>query len=452
MNPDDTNLEQTKKRLAELQHVAKILLESATATDDTESMQTAKAVLEKTMSMSWEKPYRKEYAEDQYKYMYRKNEYGYIDKYNEFAPRNLTDEIEGQFELVGDYALALRRDWVGHWAYKYRGLSPDELTSMFEQAKEFQDSYAYCVELCDEMGGVAPEGQYSNGPDWLAQLQEAYSWHVALAESITESYSRSSGKDIGQVHLPRYRAAFSKDEEAMLEPVLVTPWNCPEAPEFEIPEKPAVVLSVLSCEGNEANVGYIDPFGDLVMAPLLVVDEPLSRGQVVVVRASGWEGDDEYLTDPEYDGLAEESCPVSEPRELRELKYDFRPEDVDDYYARHRENWLREHWIPVNSASLYDKAAEYDDKARQKAKNDKARQKAKKTQTWDGDYTDRDKYVSTESWKESRRRYLHEEIKMLNQWAVDKHQEGTLEPPERQWYEDELYRLDNALYELEYNE
>lgn len=268
---------------------------------------------------------------------------------------------EPTFTQLVDNDRVLRKEvkkvldlWIGLYKTEFKALTPDILTELNDRCNQIQAYVALRDRLiinCTDLGYSQEE---------LSEYARVYrqSEH-ALVYCITQSWCLSNGQDIEtkqhkaivndfiQLHLCN---DFDCD---MLQFVRVTPWEMPPCPPLSIPERPAVVLDVMRVDEGCVHAGWDDVFNPIVMVERLPVDEELCVGDKIIVKGSKWDPKTSLIQEPEYDGIAEQDCPVSTEEELLALKYTFNPEKEQvKLLERHKKVWMRQHWMLLTESQL----------------------------------------------------------------------------------------------------
>lgn len=281
-------------------------------------------------------------------------------------PRNTTDSYDSMsyswnnIENVGDYdfddpydkptleelrnittvlrqeAKRMVRIWTGLYKTEFTSLTPDFLHNINEKCNQIQAYFAEHTRLlanCRELGYDKEE------LDELAQVYTAT--EKAVVHCVTQSWCKSEGQKVDE-----YTAPVDVDTEhrGMLQIICVSPWVMPECPALIIPERPSVVLDVMSVGETCVDAGIDDVFNPIVFVKNLVVDESLEVGDRIIVKTSRLDKS-RSLVDPVYDGMAESECPVSTEDELMALNYTFdADEELDKAQKKHKKDWMAQHW------------------------------------------------------------------------------------------------------------
>lgn len=267
----------------------------------------------------------------------------------------LSDNVSTQLHdaLLG--IKSVREWWGGHVLTDFVYMTPDELgfinSRMLEAVEMIIDFYAACDELGTTLGA-----HNRSGIDSLEDFQFVMAASLEMFICIEDSYCLSAKypktESLRQTLRAWQPGPFGKEEQ-FLKVVQVKPWEMPPCPALMIPEQPAVILSVLERRKKRIDVGLLDIFGSQCLASNLHVEEPVKSGDLVVIRATSWDGQNE-LVEPKYDGLACRGAQQSIIGDIMSLSYDF---DFHSELAKHEEThetkWLRKHW-PLDKGHSHD--------------------------------------------------------------------------------------------------
>ena len=268
---------------------------------------------------------------------------------------------EPTFTQLVDNDRVLRKEvkkvldlWTGLYKTEFKALTPDILTELNDRCNQIQAYAALRDRLiinCADLGYTQKE---------LSEYAHVYGRsEQALVYCITQSWCLSNGQDIETKQHKATVDGFNQlrlcnDFDCdMLQIVQVTPWEMPPCPPLSIPERPAVVLDVMRVGEGHVSAGWDDVFNPIVMVEYLPVDEELCVGDKIIVKGSKWNPKTSLIQEPEYDGIAEQDCPVSTEEELLELKYTFNPEkEQAKLLERHKKAWMRQHWKLLTEAQI----------------------------------------------------------------------------------------------------
>lgn len=271
--------------------------------------------------------------------------YDYFDDYLESlneCVKLLSQEVKNVIKL-----------WTGIYKTDFKALTPDMLTELNQKCNEIQklseDRSKLLVELVD--CGCEPE-------ELSAQAHVYSTIEKAIVYCITQSWKASTGVEVdaNPEEVLRNLMGLNMLEEIdtnMLRVVTVTPWDMPPCPALVIPERPAVILEVMQIGDDWVSAGIDDVFKPMIMVPCLMVDEPLTMGDRIIVKGSKCHPQTMLIEEPEYDGMAEPDCPLSSEDELLGLKYDFDPaKEQKKLFEKHKNQWLRTHWKVLTEKQL----------------------------------------------------------------------------------------------------
>lgn len=268
---------------------------------------------------------------------------------------------EPTFTQLVDNDRVLRKEvkkvldlWTGLYKTEFKALTPDILTELNDRCNQIQAYAAVRDRLiinCASLGYTQEE---------LSEYAYVYGRsEQALVYCITQSWCLSNGQDIETKQHKATVDGFNQlrlcnDFDCdMLQIVQVTPWEMPPCPPLSIPERPAVVLDVMRVGEGHVSAGWDDVFNPIVMVEYLPVDEELCVGDKIIVKGSKWNPKTSLIQEPEYDGIAEQDCPVSTEEELLALKYTFNPEkEQAKLLESHKKAWMRQHWKLLTEAQI----------------------------------------------------------------------------------------------------
>ena len=241
--------------------------------------------------------------------------------------------------------------WLGHHNYKLTTLTPEHLTVLNLHCDRIEDQIRYFFEDLYKVLGA--QNQYSYGltvADYEENLFSQHEFELELIQVIRKSFELSSGEIQGcySIDTVWFDKKYSGYKRELLRPVTVKPWDIPAPPKVVAPERPSVILKVLSLSDSAPRVsaGFDDVFCIEPLVRELLVDDDVQVGDHIIVKTSGWSGFGSELNKPEYDGLAEPACPCSDIGEVLEAKYDFDLKyEQEKQKANYRINWLDKHFV-----------------------------------------------------------------------------------------------------------
>ena len=105
----------------------------------------------------------------------------------------------------------------------------------------------------------------------------------SVVDCIVKSFLKSNGHAVEAYTAP---SDICDKHREMLQVVCVSPWDAPECPPLQIPEKPAVVLDVMCVGIDSVTAGIDDVFQPIIMVEHLEVDEELVVGDRIIVKAA----------------------------------------------------------------------------------------------------------------------------------------------------------------------
>lgn len=284
--------------------------------------------------------------------------------YDRDAMYDIVSAIEANLENVQILLTEIRELWMGHYLFGYKALTPGTLQEIYNNVNYVKEHMEIFYGSCDDLGGLSDPVSGNTGVDYERTLCDDYRFELTLIEFIIDVYSLSVRYEEGdEISASDWALGFEGIYSKILSyyPV-VTPWDMPESPELDIPEKSAVVLDILDyavSDKTQIAIGLKDIFGDILMG-VISVDEPVSLKDRVIVRAERWDAEKKILISADYDGVAESDCPVSEFSDVLDLTYDF---DIIRAVKLHnlnwRKAWINAHWTPQEEVTLRMKAREY---------------------------------------------------------------------------------------------
>lgn len=255
--------------------------------------------------------------------------------------------------VLNDIKKALDRIvelWVGHANFQWKTLTPEHLTDLNADCKHIKRDIKVFLNEVDEVLGLRSDAYGYTAGDYANEIH-ALDFELELMQVIRKSYELSSGESQGIdgiVDLAWYKEKYAGTaQERLLKPITVKPWVCPPVPKLVIPERPNVVLQVLSVDDGapRCSVGFDDVFCNKpIGVGILFGNDDVRVGDRVIIKTSGWDGIGYYLDNPEYDGLAEPECPISDMSEVMDARYDF---DVEKEQELLEETWER-NWKESN--------------------------------------------------------------------------------------------------------
>lgn len=259
---------------------------------------------------------------------------------------NITRDLQYTSEEIQFELKNLVKVWAGHCSYNWSTLTPDYLSALNTRCKDIKNSMRVFFEELYRVLGT----RHSDAVGLTAMDYEDAIWNLEfeleMMQVIRKSYEFSSGESQGVdgiVDLEMYRQKYNDARLNLLTPITVKPWVVPPAPKLLIPDRPRIILKVLSVSDSAPRVslGFDDIFFDKPIARDVLVDEEVHVGDMVIVKISGWSGSlDDEVHMPEYDGLAEPGCPCSNISDVMEAKYDF---DYEAELVKHQSRWVQEH-------------------------------------------------------------------------------------------------------------
>lgn len=240
--------------------------------------------------------------------------------------------------------------WLGHHNFRFATLTPEHLAVLNERCGYIKKTIRYFLEDTYKVLGTRSQDHYGlTAADYEDSVYE-HEFELELMQVIRKSFEFSSGKSQGLdgiIDTKHFDEHYSGYKRELLRPVTVKPWNIPAPPKVVAPERPSVILKVLSLSDSAPRVsaGFDDVFCIEPLVRELLVDDDVQVGDHIIVKTSGWSGFGSELNKPEYDGLAEPACPCSDMGEVLEAKYDFDLETEEEKQkASWRINWLEEHF------------------------------------------------------------------------------------------------------------
>lgn len=257
------------------------------------------------------------------------------------------EELRNTANVLRQELNKVARLWRGLYKTDFKALTPDILDELNEKCKQIE---AHVTELdrlhrnCEELGHDQEE---------LDELFSVYNQVDAeIIYCIMQSWLASTGQQVTQYNPPSLQTPDDFDP-AMLQLVKVEPWEMPPCPPLSVPERPAVILEVISVGDGHVRAGLDDVFNPIVMVEYLPVDEELTTGDRIIVKGSKWDSKTSLIKDPEYDGLAEPDCPLSTEDELLALKYTFdQKKEQVKLLERHKNEWVRKHWRLLTESQI----------------------------------------------------------------------------------------------------
>lgn len=242
--------------------------------------------------------------------------------------------------------------WTGHANFNWATLTPAHLTELNTRCGFIKKSIRYLMDDAYRVLGTRVADNYSmTSADYEDAIYCHHEFELNLMQVIQKSFEFSSGKSQGIdgiIDLKWFQEKYAGTWQLrLLKPITVKPWVTPAAPELVVPERPRVILKVLSVSDSapRISVGFDDIFCNEPIGREILVDDDVCVGDRVIIKTSGWEGLGHEMRQPEYDGLAERDCPCSEMDEVMEAVYTFDPEFEQKMHEAHwRSNWLEKHF------------------------------------------------------------------------------------------------------------
>lgn len=242
--------------------------------------------------------------------------------------------------------------WIGHANFKWSTLTPEYLFELNARCSYIKKSIRLFLEDAYRVLGTRGSDHYAmTAADYEDSLYCNHEFELNLMQVIQKSYEFSSGKSQGIdgiIDLEWFEQKYAgKWQLRLLRPITVRPWSLPETPALVVPERPRVILTVLSVSDSapRISVGFDDIFCNEPIGREILVDDDVRVGDRVIIKTSGWEGLGYELQNPEYDGLAESDCPCSEMTEVMEAEYTFNLEfEQERHEGNWRHNWMEKHF------------------------------------------------------------------------------------------------------------
>ena len=242
--------------------------------------------------------------------------------------------------------------WLGHANFAWSALTPEESTILNQRCGYIKKNIRYFLEdVYRVLGSRGLDNYGMTSADYEDEIYCNHEFELNLMQVIQKSFEFSSGKSQGIdgiIDLEWFEQKYSGTWMLrLLKPVIVKPWAMPAPPALVVPERPRVILTVLSvldCSPR-ISVGFDDVFYNKPIGLSILVDDEVRVGDRVIIKTSGWEGIGHELQKPEYDGLAEPDCPCSEIAEVMEAEYNFDLKfELEQHEARWRKQWMDKHF------------------------------------------------------------------------------------------------------------
>lgn len=238
--------------------------------------------------------------------------------------------------------------WLGHANFRWSTLTPERLTTLNTRCRHINKTIPRFLEAVHRVFGTRGSDHYGmTAFDYEDAIYCDYEFELNLMQVIQKSFEFSSGKGQGLDDIIDFKCFEQKYADTwmlpLLKPVIVKPWDVPATPALVVPERPRVILKVLSVSDSapRISVGLDDIFCNEPIARDILVDDDVRVGDRVIIKTSGWEGLGHEMKKPEYDGLAEPNCPCSEMTEVMEAEYNF---DLEFELKQHDDRWY-EMWM-----------------------------------------------------------------------------------------------------------
>ncbi len=268
----------------------------------------------------------------------------------------VTKYFQSKFFWITASLNDITRFWCGHHFFGFNTLTPDCLTSLKMQCETIWDEILKLTRITHGMLGLKEKDLVNMSANDYAKVVDLNQFEIELMKVILESFELSSGEhvepygDIDEVYV-KNQYGYRRD---LLRVFQVTPWEPPVFPEVVVPERPSVILKVLSLSkcAPRVSAGLDDVFYTEPIVRELLVDEDVQVGDHIIVKTSGWPGFGLELIKPEYDGLAEDDCPCSSIDAVFEAKYDF-SRNLEK--SRQKLNWLNTHFVVLSNTEIYSK-------------------------------------------------------------------------------------------------
>ncbi len=238
--------------------------------------------------------------------------------------------------------------WAGHYNFHFDSLTQECLTVLNERcAKVENDISCFRRRINTVLGSQYEDHSCHSAKDYINSIQEN-EFEIELMKVIRKSFELSSG-------IPQESSSINQDYWNVLDgrkrylslTVKVEPWETLACSKVVAPERPSVILKVLSLSDSAPRVsaGFDDVFCIEPLVRELLVDDDVQVGDHIIVKTSGWSGFGSELNNPEYDGPAEPDCPCSDMGEVLEAKYDFDLDyEEEKQKAIWRINYLEKHF------------------------------------------------------------------------------------------------------------
>lgn len=216
--------------------------------------------------------------------------------------------------------------WAGHYNFRFDSLTQECLTVLNERcAKVENDISCFRRRINTVLGSQYEDHSCHSAKDYINSIQEN-EFEIELMKVIRKSFELSSG-------IPQESSSINQDYWGVLDgrkrylslTVKVEPWETLVCQKVVTPERPSVILKVLSLSnsGLSVSAGFDDVFYNEPIVRELLVDEDVKVGDHIIVKTIGWSGLGNELIDPEYDGLAEDDCSCSDIDDVLAVKHDF---------------------------------------------------------------------------------------------------------------------------------
>lgn len=279
---------------------------------------------------------------------------------------DLCNEIENTSLDIRSELKRIYTFWLGLYLTGFRACTPKHLTALYNDVLRVYNRFDVFCEDCQAMGGLSCPNTGNTGVDFEQNLFDEMRFEMTLMPIIAKSYEFSSGQSTGKLGICNDSEWYDDNYPGIYRELLrihtVKPWEMPPVPEMGIPERPSVILKVLSLSDSAPRVsaGFDDVFCTEPIVRDLLVDEDVSVGDCIIVKSSGWEGFGCELQSPEYDGLAEPGCPCSDVPEVMSVEYAFDAEEERrKHIANHTSKWLTANWKVMTYTEILDIAAKY---------------------------------------------------------------------------------------------
>jgi hypothetical protein len=240
--------------------------------------------------------------------------------------------------------------WMGHANFQWETLTPAYLSELNSRCLKLKKAIRYFLgDVHSVLGTYGHDHYHMTAADYENMIYQS-EFELELMQVISKSFEFSSGKSQGLdgiIDNDWLDKHFEGWQRRLLKPITVRPWETPPAPKLVAPERPRVILQVLSVSDSapRVSVGFDDIFCTDPIGREILVDDDVRVGDRVIIKTSGWEGLGHEMLNPEYDGLAEPDCPCSEMSEVMDAKYNFNLEyeqkKLEDNW---HQSWMDEHF------------------------------------------------------------------------------------------------------------